>query len=111
MTENGEAIYGTRPLGVYAYEIPGIEFTGREHKLYVHVLSPRIRIELMNVGNRLTGAYLVSSGQKLEYRFMKSCEGDSMIEVEIPEELHNQKNYCVCLELEEEEPIFESIKG
>ena len=37
-SENSEAIFGTRPLGVYAYEIPGIELTGREHKLYVHVL-------------------------------------------------------------------------
>ena len=34
-----------------------------------------------------------------------------MIEVELPENLRSQKNFCVCLELAEEEPIFESIKG
>ena len=111
VTENSEAIYGTKTVGIYPYDIPGIEFTRREHKLYVHVLSPRIRIELLNVGNQLTGAYLVRNGQKLDYRVLRSCEGDGMIEVEIPEELHNEKNYCVCLELVEEEPIFESIKG
>ena len=32
-----------------------------------------------------------------------------MIEVELPEKLQGAKNYCVCLELEEEEPIFEAI--
>jgi alpha-L-fucosidase len=111
VTENAEAIYGTKPVGIYPYEIPGIEFTRREHKLYVHVLSPRIRIELLNIGNRLTGAYLVRSHQPLECLTLITCEGDGMVEVRLPEELHTQKNYCVCLELVEEDPIFESIKG
>ncbi|HJB28565.1 MAG TPA: alpha-L-fucosidase [Candidatus Blautia faecavium] len=110
VTENSEAIYGTKIVPIYPYEIPGIEFTRREHKLYVHVLSPRIRIELLNVGNQLKGAYIVSSKQQLEYRVLRSCEGDGMIEVDIPKELHEAKNYCVCLELVEEDPIFESIK-
>ena len=39
VTENSEAILEQDLLGVYACEIPGIELTGREHKLYVHVLS------------------------------------------------------------------------
>jgi alpha-L-fucosidase len=111
VTENAEAIYGTKPVGIYPYEIPGIEFTRREHKLYVHVLSPRIRIELLNIGNQLTGAYLVRSRQPLECLTLITCEGDGMVEVRLPEELHTQKNYCVCLELVEEDPIFESIKG
>jgi alpha-L-fucosidase len=111
VTENGEAIYGTKTVGIYPYEIPGIEFTRREHKLYVHVLSPRIRIELLNIGNKLTGAYLVSNHQQLEYFTGITCEGDGVVEVGLPKELHGKKNYCVCLELVEEEPVFESIKG
>lgn len=111
VTENSEAIYGTKTVGIYPYDIPGIEFTRRDHKLYVHVLSPRIRIELLNIGNSLKGAYLVSTKQPLEYSVGKTCEGDGVIEVEIPKELHGEKNYCVCLELAEEEPIFEDIKG
>ena len=46
---------------------------------------------------------------KLPCRALKCCEGNSMIEVELPEKLQGAKNYCVCLELEEEEPIFEAI--
>jgi alpha-L-fucosidase len=111
VTENAEAIYGTKPVGIYPYEIPGIELTRKDHKLYVHVLSPRIRIELINVGNQLTGAYLVSNHQPLEYCTSITCEGDGMAEVALPEELHDKKNYCVCMELAEKEPIFESIKG
>ena len=111
VTANAEAIYGTRTVGIYPYDIPGIEFTRKPHKLFVHVLSPRIRIELLNIGNRIKGAYLVSDHTPLEYRTDRTCEGDGMVEVNLPDALKNAKNYCVCLELEEEEPIFESIKG
>ena len=106
VTENAEAIYGTKNVGIYPYEIPSIEFTKRPHKLYVHVLAPRYRVELLNIGNQLKGAYVVSTGEKLPCRALKCCEGNSMIEVELPEKLQGAKNYCVCLELEEEEPIF-----
>ena len=34
-----------------------------------------------------------------------------VFEVEIPEDYHDKKNYTICLELEEAEPIFEPIKG
>lgn len=112
---NAEAIYGTETVGIYPYEIPGLEFTRRPYKLYVHVLSPRIRIELLNVANKLKGAYLVDADkepgteERLECCTATVCEGYSMIEVTIPEKLHQAKNYCVCLELEEEKPIFEQI--
>lgn len=109
VTENAEAIYGTKNVGIYPYEIPSIEFTKRPHKLYVHVLAPRYRVELLNIGNQLKGAYVVSTGEKLPCRALKCCEGNSMIEIELPEKLQGAKNYCVCLELEEEEPIFEAI--
>ena len=109
VTENAEAIYGTKNVGIYPYEIPSIEFTKRPHKLYVHVLAPRYRVELLNIGNQLKGAYVVSTGEKLPCRALKCCEGNSMVEVELPEKLQGAKNYCVCLELEEEEPIFEAI--
>lgn len=33
VTENAEAIYGTKNVGIYPYEIPSIEFTKRPHKL------------------------------------------------------------------------------
>ena len=101
VTRNAEAIYGTETVGIYPYEIPGLEFTRRPYKLYVHVLSPRIRIELLNVANQLKGAYLVDAAcepgteERLECCTATVCEGFSMIEVTIPEKLHQAKNYCV----------------
>ena len=107
---NAEAIYGTRCVGVYPFEVPGIEMTSRSHKLYIHVLTPRVRIELLNIANRITNAYLVSDKSPLPFTQGRTCEGDSMIEVSLPPALQAGKNYCVCLETEEEAPVFEEIR-
>ena len=111
VNQNAEAIFGTRPAGDYPYDVPGIEFTAKPRRLYVHVLSPRYRIQLLNIGNRFRGAYLVGSGERLAVTSGRTCEGDGFVEVDLPEALRDAKNYCVCLELEESAPIFEPIQG
>ena len=85
--------------------------TRKDYKLFVHILAPKVRIELMNVGNQIKRAYLLKDGTEMEFKNLVCCEGDSMIEVELPEYLHNQKNYCICLETEEKDPVFEPIRG
>ena len=47
----------------------------------------------------------------MEFDMQISCEGGSIIEVEIPEDYHDKKNYVICLETEEKEPIFEALRG
>ena len=107
---NAEAIYGTDTVGLYPFEVPGIEMTTRPHKLYIHVLSPRVRVELLNIANHFTGAYLVGDHSPLQFRQGRTCEGDSVVEVTLPEGLKSGKNYCVCLDMAEERPLFEPIR-
>ncbi|PWJ29106.1 alpha-L-fucosidase [Faecalicatena orotica] len=109
--ENAEAIFGTKRVDLYPYDLEWAQLTRKDHKLYVHVLRPQMRIELLNVANRVKGAYLVRDGQKLVCRARKICEGDSMVEVDLPADLKRGRKYAVCIELEEEEPIFEPIRG
>ncbi|OPJ62106.1 alpha-L-fucosidase [Clostridium oryzae] len=109
--ENSEAIFDTKRVDIYAYELEWAQFTRKDYKLYIHMLQPKIRIELLNVGNHVKRAYLVKDKTELPYKIMKACEGNSIIEVQLPEYLYDQKNYCVCLEMEEKEPIFEPIEG
>ena len=108
--DTGEAIYATRAVGLYPFEVPGIEMTRKPHRLFIHVLSPKRRIELLNIGNHFVGAHLVRDHRPLSVRTYHTCEGDSMVEVDLPEALQAQKNYCVCLEMEEEAPVFEPIR-
>jgi alpha-L-fucosidase len=106
---NAEAIYDTSITAVYPYELDWAEFTHKEHKLYVHILKPKSIIELQNIANEVTRAYLVETKEDYNVKCEKSCEGASYISVELPETMWDRKNYCVCLEFEEAEPIFEAI--
>lgn len=109
--ENAEGIFGTKGVGAYPYDLDWAQFTAKDYKLFVHVLKPRVRIELLNVANGVKRAYLVRNGMELKFRTRKICEGDSMIEVELPEELRREKNFTVAIELVEQEPVFEPIRG
>lgn len=111
VTENGEAIYGTRCIDQYPYDLEWAQLTRKAHKLYVHVFRPQMRLELLNVANQVKRAYLVGDRRELVCRSRKICEGDSMVEVDLPEDLRGQKNYAVCIELQEEQAIFEPIRG
>lgn len=111
VNENEEAIFGTKRVGVYAYELDWGMLTRKDHRLYVHVFKPRKRVELINIANKIKGAYLVADKRKLEFETAMTCEGCSSIEVEVPEDYFDRKYYSICLEMEEEEPVFEPIRG
>lgn len=109
--DNSEAIYGTKRVSVYPYELEWAQFTQKDYKLFVHILQPKLRIELLNIANQVRKVYIVKDGSELPYTCGKVCEGDSFIEIELPEEYHDKKNYVLCIETVEKEPIFEAIKG
>jgi alpha-L-fucosidase len=109
--ENAEGIFGTHGIDYYSYEPIGLELTQKPQKLFVHVLTPRYRVELFNIGNKITNAYLLHNKEKLEFVSYRCCEDNGLIEVELPEELHHRAFYCVCLEYEEQCPIFELLEG
>lgn len=109
--ENGEGIYATKKLDLYPYELDWGEFTGKDNKLFLHVFKPQKRLEILNCAVHVKKAYLVRDGRELHTRVEVTCEGDSMVEVEVPEDIRGGKNYCVCLEIEEKTPVFEPLRG
>ena len=111
VSTNEEAIFATKRLGVYPYELGWGNMTRKDYRLYLHVQKPRIRVDLLNVGNKVKRAYLVADKRELEFDMSISCEGGSIIEVEIPEDYQEKKNYVICLETEEKEPVFEELRG
>ncbi len=111
LRENGEGIYGTKKLGIYPYELDWGEFTGKPHRLFIHVFKPCKGLGMMNLSANVKKAYLLRDGSELAYKVEETCEGDSMVTVELPQELRRQAYYCVCLEIEEEWPVFEPLRG
>lgn len=107
--KNRDAIFDTKRVDGYAYELEWAEITRKDHKLFLHMLTPKKRIELLNIGNHIKEVTVLEDGRKLPVQTSVSCEGASMIEVELPKDLQTRKNYCVCFALEEKEPIFEPL--
>lgn len=104
---NAEAIFSTTPSKMYLYEMDWCEFTQKKHKLFLHIFKPCKRIELLNIANTIKQVYLVSNHKSLAFSTSISCEKCSAMEILLPQEYYDKKNYCICLELEEPEPIFE----
>jgi len=109
--KNAEAIYATKKVETYAYELDWGEMTRKDYQLFVHVFKPKRRLELLNISNTILDIYLVEDKRKLEFFSGLTCEGHSQIEIEIPLDYQDKKNYCICINIEEEEPIFDSIIG
>ena len=109
--ENGDGIFATETMDVYPYELDGVEFTCKKKRLYVHVFKPMKRLEILNCANHVTRAYLLRDGRDVSCVSEISCEGDPCVSIEFPREMRNEKNYCICLELEEEKPVFEPLRG
>jgi alpha-L-fucosidase len=112
VNENAEAIFGTRALEVpYPYDLTWAEFTRKPHILFVHVLKGQRRsIYLPNIGNNVEKVRLLKTGELLAFEPLKDCEGNSVIEIELPPSLRQQENYCVALHTAEEAPVFEDIR-
>jgi alpha-L-fucosidase len=108
--ENNEAIFGTRVLTQYAYETDGVLFTGKPYHLYAHVVKPQKEFYLPNIGNKIKKVSLLKTGAALEFESFESCEGNSFIEIILPSSLRQSINYCIDINTEEDEPVFEPLE-
>jgi alpha-L-fucosidase len=107
---NEEAIFGTKRVGVNPYELTWGELTCKEYHLYAHVFHRVPRVEILNINNTVKRAYLLETGEELDFVVGKSCEGDGFITVELPDAYKEKTYYCIGLELGEEMPVFHDIQ-
>lgn len=107
--ENEEAIFASKRVAFYPYDLQWGDFTQKDYKLYIHVLTYKNFIEISKMKNKVKGAYLVRDKRKLEAYSLIGCEGEGVVEIKLPEDLRKEKNYCICVELEEKEPVFEAL--
>jgi len=111
VSANAEAIFATLRMPVYPYILTYGELTCKAHRLYVHVFHRVPMVELLNVQNRVTRAWILETGEELPVRTGKTCEGDGFIRIDLPEVYKQKTYYCVGLELAEEMPLFHDIQG
>lgn len=88
---NADAIYETKRVDIYPFELPWGEFTRKDYKLFIHVFKPQKRLELLNIATPIKNAYIVENHKKLSYFQGYTCEGHDEIEIEIPEKYKTKK--------------------
>ena len=108
---NGDSIYGTRNTEVYPFDLEWALFTRKEYKLFIHITAVVPRHVMCNLGNKIKRAYLLHSGQDVPFKQSKNGEGYSGCEFYLPENEKGKTNIVICAELEEKDPVFESLKG
>lgn len=111
VNENADALFGTRALPFYCYELDGIELTGKPNKLFLHVQKSKKRLEILNCHLTPVKAYVLKDNRPVEVKATATCEGDGVVIVELPKDLRMEKNYCVCIEMKEKTPCFEPLRG
>lgn len=108
--ENREAIFGTKRMPLYPYELLWGEMTCKEHYIFAHVFRKTREVEILNVDNTVKRVYILNTGEELKVATGKDCEGDGYITIKVPEKYQDRAYYCIAIEIEEEMPIFEPIK-
>lgn len=109
MKANGESIYGTTPVPVYPYDLPWLAYTARPHVLYIHVFEYRRWLYLINMGNHIKKATLLSDGRELKALELRTCEGVNSWNIELPEGLPASPDYVIKVEMQERDVVFEPL--
>jgi alpha-L-fucosidase len=107
---NSDGIFKTKAVVGNPYEIDYGLITRTDYRIFVHVLyKGKYRLELQNIANRIKKVYVLNSHESLEYSDIKACEGNSMTEIELPEKYRFKTHFCVCIETEERDIVFEPL--
>ena len=86
----------------HSYVIDDVTSTGRPHKLYLNVIKPTRRVHITAFDNHVTHAYLVETGEDLEFQIGGPTSPTGHITVKIPEEYKTKAFYTIGLDIEEE---------
>ena len=110
MALNGESIYNTIPVPLYPYDIDWGYFTTKPGKLYIHIFDPMDSVYLLNIANKPMKTYRLSDKKPLSLKERITCEGDSSWLIKLPSRQGNEVDQVICVEIESDSVVFESIR-
>lgn len=111
MQKNAESIYGTKTLPLYPYDIDWGFFTAKKRKLFLHIFEEKEQAYLLNITNTPIRCYRLSDRLELKLKVRVTCEGDSSWLINLPPREADEVDQVICIELAEDDVIFEPIRG
>ncbi|MGI5900034.1 MAG: alpha-L-fucosidase [Christensenellales bacterium] len=106
---NGEAIYATKSVPFYPYDLEWCVMTRKDHRLFLNILKPNSRFVLTNFANTVKKVTLLETGEELFYQTQPEGSDRRFIRIRVPVEYRTKRYYAIEIETEEAEPIFEPI--
>lgn len=106
---NGEAIYDTKSVPFYPYDLEWCVMTRKDHRLFLNILKPNSRFVLTNFANTVKKVTLLETGEELFYQHQPPESKRSFIRIRVPVEYRTKRYYAIEIETEEAEPIFEPL--
>jgi len=110
LKQNGDSVYATKALPLPIYDIEDVFFTYKAHKLFIHMLSPRNELHIMNIGNTIKDAYFLDTKENVPYTTHKSSAGGSGWRFSFERDMANVIDTVICVEMQEENVIFEPLE-
>jgi len=106
--KNGDAVYGTKAVRGYPYDIEGLHMTARDHHLYLSFADSRegtVNVAMFN--GKIKQATLLANGQELPFTHTYALASNQWrIIVQLPDTLPCAHYNTLDLELEEKDPVF-----
>ena len=109
MKENGESIRNTSPVPVYPYDVEGVFFTCSPNRLYIHNFKNAETLYLLNIANTPLECYRLRDRKKLKLKERTTGEGDSSWLISLPDREKDEVNQVLCVEIKEEQVMFEPV--
>lgn len=110
LRDHSDSIYVTQPVPVYPYELEWGMFTFKPGKLFMHVFHWGKLIKIPCLANKVTRAYVLKTGQELEFVQRYSPANQQYIVIlYLPDSPPDEIDSVLCLQVEGESPQFDSL--
>ncbi|MCL2703235.1 MAG: alpha-L-fucosidase [Defluviitaleaceae bacterium] len=111
---NGAAIYGTRAVYNYPYDLENILLTSRDYHLYLNISAkghqPGLITHFTLMNTRVKKATMLATGEDIPFNHQHDKASNSnRVLLRLPAELPLEYFNTVDLELEDKTPVFESL--
>jgi len=110
---NGDAIYGTKPVVGYPYDIENFILTSRDHHLYLsYVGNEPIRLHLTLLDSKVKKATMLATGEPVPYEasFASASKANRII-FNTPENPPCEFFNTIDIEIEDREPVFGKLEN
>ncbi len=108
---NGDAIYATKPVWGYPYELDWCYFTSRDNHVYINVTDTAkkaVNIPLFN--SKIKSVRLLATGEPLAYTHtFAKASSQYRLNVTMPAALPNDICNTIDVEIEEKAPVFGTL--